>query len=199
MTGAVDLSSGDSSSGDAPARVAVGYVAKAKGILGEVGIELLSWDRERFHGLRRVRLERQGQADRELKIQHCRDDTRGPLIKFTGFDTPEEARQHLVGGYLTVAGTDVADLPEGEFYVYEIVGCEIWDEEANVSRGTVTDVLTMPSTDVYAVRPEDGGEILLPAVQNFIVRIDTASRRITVRGVEELFDTDTLSAGKRDA
>lgn len=195
MTGAGDSSSGDSASGTPPARVAVGYVAKAKGIRGEVGIELLSWDRERFHGLRRVRLERQGQADQELKIQHCRDDARGPLIKFTGFDTPEAARQHLVGGYLTVAGAEVADLPEGEFYVYDIVGCDVWDEEANVSRGTVTDVLSMPSTDVYAVRPEGGGEILLPAVQNFVVRIDTASRQIIVRGVEELFELP----GTRDA
>lgn len=171
-------------------RVAVGYVARAKGVLGEVGIQLLSWDSQRLQGLRRVRFERQGEADRELKIQHCRADARGPLVKFTGIDTPEDARAQLVGGYLTVARADVPPLPEGEFYVFEIIGCDVWDEDADMHRGVVTDVLTMPSTDVYAVRPEGGGEVLIPAVQNFVVRVDTASRRITVRGVEELFSGD---------
>jgi 16S rRNA processing protein RimM len=172
---------------DSPGRVAVGYVARAKGVRGEVGIQLLSWDPERFHGLRRVRLERTGEPDRELKIQHCRSDARGPLIKFTGIDTPEAARQQLVGGYLTVAGEDVAPLPEGAFYVFDVIGCEVWDQDLDVRRGVVLEVLAMPSTDVYAVRPDGGGEVLIPAVKNFVVSIDTEAQRITVQGVAELF------------
>jgi|TARA_B100001964_G_scaffold234564_1_gene293385 16S rRNA processing protein RimM len=162
-------------------------VARAKGVRGEVGIQSLSWDPKRFQGLRRLRLERDGEADRELSIQHCRADARGPLIKFVGIDTPEAAREILVGGYLTVAGDEVAPLPDGTFYVFEVVGCEVWDEDAGICRGVVTEVLAMPSTDVYAVRPEGGGEVLIPAVENFVVNIDTDGRRIAVRGVEELF------------
>jgi len=177
MTGAVS-----------PERVAVGYVARAKGIVGEVGIELLSWDTERFVGLRRVRLEREGEGDRELKIQHCRHDGRGPLIKFTGIDTPEAAREQLVGGYLTVSGTDVAPLPEGAFYIFEVVGCEVWDIDVERRRGVISEVLNLPSTDVYAVRLDGGGEALIPAVRNFIVGIDKEARRVTVQGVEELFE-----------
>ena len=76
---------------DSLGRVAIGYVAKAKGVRGEVGIESLSWDSDRFAGLRRIWLERDGESDRELSIQHCRADTRGPLIKFAGIDTREAA------------------------------------------------------------------------------------------------------------
>jgi len=179
---------------DAPARVAIGYVARAKGVQGEVGIELLSWDAERFVGLRRVRLEREGKPDRELKIQHRRSDTRGPLIKFTGIDTPEAAREQLVGGYLTVAGVELAPLPDGAFYIFDVVGCEVWDKDAAQRRGIVTEVLTMPSTDVYAVQVDDGGEVLIPAVKNFIVEIDTEGQRITVQGVDELFQQDKEGA-----
>ncbi len=172
---------------DTPERVAIGYVARPKGIQGEVGIELLSWDAERFVGLRRVRLERQGKPDRELKIQHRRSDNRGPLIKFTGIDTPEAAREQLVGGYLTVPVAELAPLPEGAFYIFDVVGCEVWDQDLEVRRGVVTEVLSMPSTDVYAVRLDDDSEVLIPAVKSFVVDIDTEAGRITVRGVDDLF------------
>ena len=168
-------------------RGAIGYVAKAKGVRGEVGIESLSWDSDRFAGLRQIWLERDGESDRELSIQHCRADTRGPLIKFAGIDTREAAREQLVGGYLTVARDKVAPLPEGSFYIFEVVGCEVWDEDAALRRGVVTEVLTMPSSDVYTVRLDGGGQVLIPAVLDFVVSIDTQARRITVKGVEELF------------
>lgn len=173
---------------EAPGRIAIGYVARAKGIRGEVGIQLLSWDTDRFVGLRRVCLERQGKPDRALKIQHCRTDTRGPLIKFTGIDTPEAAREQLVGGYLTVSSTELATLPEGEYYIFDVVGCEVWDRDTAVRRGVVTEVLTMPSTDVYAVRLDGGGEVLIPAVKSFVIDVDTEAQRITVQGVDDLFD-----------
>lgn len=181
------MTDADSPGRDSPDRVAIGYVAKAKGVRGEVGIESLSWDAARFDGLRRVRLERDGESDRELSIQHCRSDTRGPLIKFVGVDTREAAREQLVGGYLTVARDKVMPLPEGTFYIFEVVGCDVWELDATVRRGVVTEVLTMPSADVYAVRLDEGGQVLIPAVQDFVVSIDTEARRITVRGVEELF------------
>ena len=78
-------------------------------------------------------------------------------------------------------------MPEGAFYVFDVIGCEVWDQDLDVRRGVVLEVLAMPSTDVYAVRPDGGGEVLIPAVKNFVVSIDTEAQRITVQGVAELF------------
>ena len=86
-----------------------------------------------------------------------------------------------------MARDKVAPLPEGSFYIFEVVGCEVWDEDAALRRGVVTEVLTMPSSDVYTVRLDGGGQVLIPAVLDFVVSIDTQARRITVKGVEELF------------
>jgi 16S rRNA processing protein RimM len=88
----------------------------------------------------------------------------------------------------------LAPLPDGAFYIFDVVGCEVWDKDAAQRRGIVTEVLTMPSTDVYAVQVDDGGEVLIPAVKNFIVEIDTEGQRITVQGVDELFQQDKEGA-----
>jgi ribosomal 30S subunit maturation factor RimM len=43
----------------------------------------------------------------------------------------------------------------------------------------------MPSTDVYVVRGPHG-EILIPAVKDYVKTVETGQRRIVVGGIEEL-------------
>ena len=165
-------------------RIAVGLVRRPKGVRGEVKVEVFSPDPRRFDRLERVFLERDGQADRELRLERWRADMPGILVKFAGVDTPEAVVAELQGGYLTVPREEVPPLPADEHYVFEIVGCRVEDGDGN-ALGRVVEVQTLPSVDVYVVR---GGpaELLLPAVADFIVELDIANGRIVARGIEEL-------------
>ena len=156
---------------------------------GEIAVELLTWRPQRFAEVQGLRLERQGQAARELRLESWRQDTRGILVKFAGIDTPEAARAEVVGGYLTIPRQDVAPLPAGTFYVFDVVGCQVIDEQGR-QRGEVTEVLEMPASDVYAVRLTEGGQALLPAVRDFVRDIDVDNRRIVVCGVDDLFGAE---------
>ena len=173
--------------GRAPGRVAVGFARRAKGVRGEVLVEPLTWDPDRFDGLGAVRLERDGQPDLELRVERCRSGPGGVLVKFAGVDSPEQVREGITGGYLTVPGDQVAPPPEGRYFVFDVIGCRVRDDRGRCL-GEVTEVLQMPASDVFAVRLEDGGEILLPAVRDFVTRIDVDRRRIDVRGVEALLE-----------
>ena len=51
--------------------------------------------------------------------------------------------------------------------------------------GQIEEVLEMPSADVYVVQGERG-EILVPAVADYIVELDTTGQRVVVRGIEDL-------------
>ncbi len=148
-------------------------------------MEPLTWDPDRFDGLRSVRLERDGHPDVDLQVEMCRPGPGGVLVKFAGIDSPEEVRERITGGYLTVPGDQVAPPPEGRYFVFDVIGCRVRDGLGRCL-GEVTEVLEMPASDVFAVRLDDGGEILLPAVRDFVTRIDVDRRRIDVRGVEEL-------------
>ena len=168
-----------------PGRVAVGFAGRAKGVRGEVVVEPLTWNPDRFDGLREVRLERDGRADLEVRIERWRPDPGGVLVKFAGFDSPEQVREEITGGYLTIPSDQVAPAPEGRYYVFEVVGCRVFDDLGR-GLGEVTEVLEMPASDVFAVRLDRGGQVLLPVVRDFVRRIDLERRRIEVRGVEEL-------------
>jgi 16S rRNA processing protein RimM len=166
-------------------RITVGYVVRAKGVRGEVMVEPLTHSIERFHALSNVTVERPGQPLTELVIEYWQPEAPGVLIKFSGIDNPEQARHAIVKGYITVPREEVAPLPDGQHYVFDLIGCDV-EDESGLRLGSLIDVREMPSTDVYVI---DTGtkEVMVPAVQHFVVDVSVARRRITVRGVGDLF------------
>jgi len=165
-------------------RIAVARITRTKGLAGHVKAEVLTHDVRRLDRLTEVVLQKERQLDRVLALQEWRPEPGGVLLKFAGVDSPEEARAVLCGGFVTVAPEEAAPLPADTYYVFDLVGCTVEDEEGRTV-GRLVEVLQMPSTDVYQVRGE-AGEVLIPAVADFVVRVSIAEKRVVVRGVSEL-------------
>ncbi len=165
-------------------RVAVAYVHRAKGVRGEVKAELLAQDPSRLEHLREVVVQKAGQPDRSFCLARWRAEQPGVLLKFDGVDSPEDARALLVGGYITVARDQVPPLPAGSFYEFELVGCQVEDEEGRVL-GRIAEVHRLPTIDAYRVVGESG-DFLLPAVADFVVEIAVDRGKVVVKGVDEL-------------
>ena len=155
-------------------RIIVGRVGAAHGIRGELRIIPLTDFPERFTALREVMV-----GDELLHIESVKPQGKNFLMRFREYAVREDA-QKLTGRLLTVARAEAAPLDDGEYYVFDIVGLTVYDEEDN-ELGTVEDVLRTGSNDVYAVRSEDGREILIPALRKVVRAIDVAGGRMTVR------------------
>jgi len=165
-------------------RIAVAYIIRTKGVRGDVKAQVLTHSIDRFSELSHVVVQKEGQPDRAFQLESWRSEQPGVLLKFSGIDSPEEAKERFVKGYVTVAPAEVAPLPADTFYVSELIGCRVEDETGRYL-GELVEVLEMPSTDVYQVKGEYG-ELLIPAVGNFIADVSIAERRISVRGVDSL-------------
>ena len=155
-------------------RIIVGRVGAAHGIRGELRIIPLTDFPERFTALREVMV-----GDELLHIESVKPQGKNFLMRFREYAVREDA-QRLTGRLLTVARAEAAPLDEGEYYVFDIVGLTVYDEEDN-ELGTVENVLRTGSNDVYAVRSEDGRELLIPALRAVVQSIDVPSGRMTVR------------------
>jgi 16S rRNA processing protein RimM len=165
-------------------RIAVAYIMRSKGIRGEVRARLLTSDPRRFDQLRDVVIQRSGDSDLATRLQGWRTERDDVLLKFSGIDSPEQAKARLAGGYVTIAPDQAPELPADTYYVHELVGCAVVHESGEIL-GELVEVLEMPSTDVYRVEGPRG-EILVPAVGDFVVDVKIAQRQITVRSVEGL-------------
>ena len=155
-------------------RIVIGRVGAAHGIHGDLRIIPLTDFPERFSALREVMV-----GDELLHVAHVKPQGKNFLMRFREYTVREDA-QRLTGRLLTVARAEAAPLDEGEYYVFDIVGLTVYDEEDN-ELGTVENVLRTGSNDVYAVRSEDGREILIPALRAVVREIDVPGGRMTVR------------------
>ena len=155
-------------------RIIIGRVGAAHGIQGDLRIIPLTDFPERFAALREIMV-----GDELLHVERVKPQGKNVLMRFREYAVREEA-QRLTGRLLTVARADAAPLDEGEYYVFDIVGLTVYDE-ANHELGTVENVIRTGSNDVYAVRAEDGHEILIPALRSVVREIDVPGGRMTVR------------------
>jgi len=168
-----------------PDLLAIGSIVKAFGIEGHVIVQLLTDFPSRFRKRARMLLGRPGQEVREVVIEHAAVGPRGVKVKLAGIEDRDAAGQ-LVGSLLYVTEAKRARLPKGRYYTHDIVGLSVIDEDG-VDRGTVREVVKMPANDIYVVDGK-GAEILLPAVKEFILKIDLNSRTMKVRLIEGMVE-----------
>ena len=83
------------------------------------------------------------------------------------------------------------ELPENEYYHYQLIGILVKDESGN-NIGALSEILVTGANDVYVVTTEDTPvrEILIPAIQLVILDVNLASGIMRVHLLSGLVDND---------
>ncbi len=150
-----------------PVFLAVGKLHRPHGVRGEIIMDVLTDFPERLQVGITLYV---GPDHRPLRLRSHRQHAAGMLVAFDGYNTPEKAGE-LRNHYVYVTTADVPPLPEGEYYHHQLIGLKVVDEVGKVL-GKVTEILATGANDVYIVRPEIGTEILIPAVDEYILDTD---------------------------
>ncbi|MEN6532035.1 MAG: ribosome maturation factor RimM [Bryobacteraceae bacterium] len=170
--------------------MAIAVIVGARGNRGEVAAVPLSNRPERFARTKRVFLfggdgspAGSGPFDVEDVWEH-----RGRVIfKFRGVDTISDA-ERLRGAEVRIPSSERDELPVGEYYQSDLIGCELADSESGQALGRVEDWQDFGGSGLLAVRAPDGEEFLIPFARSICVDINVEERRITVKLPEGLKD-----------
>jgi 16S rRNA processing protein RimM len=160
---------------------AVGSVVKAIGVAGEIVVQPMTDFPARFRTLRLLWLGKDSGSVAEAVVEKAVVSARGIRLKLKGIDD-RDAAERIRGKILFVDEAHRAKLPKGQYFVHDVLGLVV-REEGGSDLGTVADVLRYPASDVYVVRG-DRGEILIPAVKEFVRSVDLGTRTMTVRLIE---------------
>lgn len=106
-----------------------------------------------------------------------------PRLKLQGIHTREEARD-LRGAEISVPLAEAVPLPEGSFYGVELIGVRVV-ATGGEPVGTLREVLSTGSNDVYVVRGPKG-EVLVPAIPDVVQDFDPERRMLTIELIEGL-------------
>ncbi len=153
-------------------KIALGKIVKSVGLKGDVRIYPYSDDSSLREGLRVTC------AIDELLVEKLRTQKNMLVARFAGRDSIEDVKD-LIGLEIFIDREDV-ELEEDEYLVRDLIGCEVFDK--GVSVGHVVDVLQNTFQDIYVV--EGVRDILIPAVEAFVKKIDLIARRIDVELIE---------------
>lgn len=87
---------------------------------------------------------------------------------------------------IVYAERDDIPLEEGDYFIIDLVGLPVIDEDTNHKYGVISDVFNAGASDIYTVKT-DHGDRMIPAVPEFIIRIDLENG-IYIRPIEGMFD-----------
>ncbi len=101
------------------------------------------------------------------------------------------AAEALRGTSIFIARKDLPDIDDHEAYLHDIIGLEVLDAETHESIGFLESV-EFPSDAqmIWCIKAKGGQEILLPAVEEFIIKFDIDAGIILVSpppGLIELY------------
>ncbi len=164
-----------------PAYLSVGYLRRAHGVRGEMVMEVITDFPERLKARTKVFV---GEDFQPMKIASVRHHHEGLLIKFEGLDRPEDTarfRNQVV--YVSVK--DRPPLPEGQFYIHELIGFDVMDDEGRLV-GKLNDIIQTGANDVYVVVTPEEKEILLPVIPSVVLELDADRRLIRVHLMDGL-------------
>lgn len=156
--------------------LAIGRIATAHGIHGEVRVELHTDFPDRFAPQVKLFM---GETLTPAIIEYARPHKQQMLVKFVDVETRNDA-ETLRNQWLFVPEDDAVELEADTYWVHDIIGLQA-QTESGEALGAVTDVLFTGANEVYVVADPNGKELLLPAIADVVQQVDLAAGTITVR------------------
>ncbi len=167
--------------------MAVGRIVGIHGLGGELRVEPHTDYPERFAADETIWV---GTALAPHTITRAREH-KGMILLTLDQVTEREQAETLRDEWLFIPDSEAATLPEGEYYVHDIVGLSVVDE-AGTLIGRVTDVLQTGANDVYIIATEGhinrGKELLIPAIADVVQQVDIPAATMTIRLIPGLID-----------
>ena len=156
------------------------------GIKGEVRITLYAQDSTNLKEGKVLLLERAGKTA-GFAIKRLRYQKDRPVVKLEGIED-RNAAEEIRGMEVSIYVSDLEELPEGEHYVRDLIGCRVIDITEGREVGILKDVIQNTAQSILEVGTAEGKTVLIPAVDAFMRNIDEEAGVIEVELIPGFLD-----------
>lgn len=163
----------------------IGVVTTTHGLRGEVKVFPTTDDVNRYKSCDEVILVTRG-GNLTLHVESVKFFKKLVIVKFREFNSIEQVEKFRKCD-LMVTRENAIPLKEGEYFLCDVIGCRVEDEDGR-GIGTVTDTIETGANHVFAVEMEDGREVLLPVIPDCIKRVDVEAGIVVAHIMKGLLD-----------
>ena len=139
---------------------------------GELKVDPLTDIPDRFQPGRTLQI---GERVYTVRAAHMHQKTLLLALEGVASRTAADKLRNLL---IELPEEELPALGPGEYYRYQLLGIEVFDT-AGEPLGRIEEVIDTGANDVYAVRNAEG-ELLVPAIDTVVKRVDVGAGRMTV-------------------
>ena len=130
----------------------IGQIVNTRGLRGEVKVNSFSEDSKKYKKLSTILVKNKDEY-KEYEIEKVSYSKNQVILKLKGIDHIDYAEK-LRNLYIYVKKSDLGDLPEGTYYIADLIGLDVYTESGDFL-GKVDDILkNNKANDVYVVRSD---------------------------------------------
>ena len=163
-----------------PCYLVVGQIAGPHGVHGELKVKLVTQDPDRFRRLEQVLIGPEGAEPIPWALEGYRLHKGQALLRLAGCHDRDTAGT-LRGMLVQIPLEEAIPLEEGEYYEHQILNLDVYTVSGELL-GQIVDIIYTGANEVYVVQGAafEGGELLLPAIEDVVLQVDLEAGRLTV-------------------
>lgn len=124
----------------------------------------------------------------KLSVDYAKVHKNIVIIHVCNIDTIEEAEKFI--GKILFIDRENAELSENEYFIQDILGLSVLDQNNGRFYGKVTDVFKTGANDVYQVTSKDNKNYLIPVIDDVVKNIDLQEGNIKIVPLKGIFDDE---------
>ena len=160
----------------------IGKIVNTHGLKGHVKVEPWCDGIETFEYLDSIFIK-----GTEYNIESVKPHKNIFLLKLKNIDDINIA-EGFKGAIITADREKLPPLPEGTYYITDIIGLEVYEDEKYI--GKISDWIETGSNNVYVIKRPKGKDVLIPAIDDVIKKIDIENKTMSVKLLEGLMEDD---------
>lgn len=160
-----------------------GKIINTHGLRGEV--KVIAWTDypEDFEDIEYVYVKSKA-GDEKLHISSVKYQKNNLIVKFAEIKDINEAEKYK-NRILYVEREMLGELPEGVYYIADLIGLRVIDEN-DEEIGVIADIINTGANDIYDVKREGKKNILIPVIDDVVKEIDLENRLVRIKMMEGL-------------
>jgi 16S rRNA processing protein RimM len=150
------------------------------------GLKLESWcdEPEVLASFKRIFMKTSHSEVREYRVKKSAIFKQFVLLDIDGVSDMDAAM--ALKGTVVYADREDFCLEEGEYFIADIIGCDVIDADSGKVYGKLSELINRGASDIYVVKTESG-EVMIPVVDEFVDRVEVGVG-IFVRPIPGMFD-----------
>lgn len=162
----------------------LGQIVGTHGIKGEIRVNPWCDSPDFAKGFRTVYFDSNG--NNAVKVTACRPHGNVILMKLENISSMTDAEK--MKNRMLYIKRDDANLPEGTWFIEELIGCDVFDADNGKCYGRISDVSPTGANDVWHITDDKNDEYLIPSIKEVVIEVNVEENCVKIRPMKGIFD-----------